>query len=121
MALHDLGLPDHRPGHEGGRRPHRRARPEQRDIDEWGLHLYYNDESLVSRRGLNSRGYPRRDPANAFAADYAYTRGTLPQADDLFSRSSLLAIPPSLSEAAADRIVDAYRDAARRYGLEVRS
>ena len=62
----------------------------------------------MSRRGLNSRGYPRRDPANAFAADYAYTRGTLPQADDLFSRSSLLAIPPSPSEAAADRIVDAY-------------
>ena len=75
----------------------------------------------MSRRGLNSRGYPRRDPANAFAADYAYTRGTLPQADDLFSRSSLLAIPPSLSEGAADRIVDAYRDAASRYGLEVKS
>jgi len=90
-------------------------------LEEWGLHLYYNNESLVNRRGMNSRGYPWRDPANAFAADYAYTRGTLPQADDLFSRSSLLAIPPSLSEGAADRIVDAYRDAASRYGLEVKS
>lgn len=90
-------------------------------LEEWGLHLYYNNESLVNRRGMNSRGYPWRDPANAFATDYAYTRGTLPQADDLFSRSSLLAIPPSLSEAAADRIVDAYRDAASRYGLEVKS
>lgn len=90
-------------------------------LEEWGLHLYYNNESLVNRRGMNSRGYPWRDPANAFATDYGYTRGTLPQADDLFSRSSLLAIPPSLSEGAADRIVDAYRDAARRYGLEVKS
>ena len=90
-------------------------------LEEWGLHLYYNNESLVNRRGLNSRGYPWRDPANAFAADYAYARGTLPQADELFSRSSLLAIPPSLSEDAADRIVDVYRDAARRHGLAVGS
>jgi dTDP-4-amino-4,6-dideoxygalactose transaminase len=86
-------------------------------FDEWGLHLYYNNESLVNRRGLNSRGYPWRDPANAFAADYAYARGALPQADDLFSRSSLLAIPPCLTEDAADRVVEAYRAAARAHGL----
>jgi dTDP-4-amino-4,6-dideoxygalactose transaminase len=86
-------------------------------LHEWGLHLYYNNQSLVHRRGVNSRGYPWTDPANAFAADYAYGLGTLPQADDLFARSSLLAIPPSLTEDAADRIVEAFQACARRLGL----
>ena len=84
---------------------------------EWGLHLYYNNVSLVAKRGTNSRGYPWTDPANAFASAYAYGKGSLPRADDLFARSHLLAVPPSLSEAEADAIVEVFEVEARRLGL----
>ncbi len=84
---------------------------------EWGLHLYYHNLSLVAKRGTNARGYPWADPANAFAQDYEYGKGSLPQADDLFARSSLLAVPPSLSEDAADRLVDIFTEQARSLGL----
>lgn len=88
---------------------------------EWGLHLYYNNASLVHRRGTNSRGYPWSDPANAFAAEYRYDRGTLRQADELFARSSLLAVPPAMSEETAASIIDIFHHCARARGLAVNS
>lgn len=88
-------------------------------FDEWGLHLYYNNPSLVEKRGLTSRGYPWTDPANAFAEAYGYGRGTLPRADDLFARSSLLAVPPKMSLEDADAVVDIYHRCARDLGLRV--
>lgn len=75
---------------------------------EWGLHLYDQNTSLVAKRGVNSRGYPWADPANAFALDYDYGKGALPLTDDLFARSSLLAVPPILSDQAIAEIVRLY-------------
>ncbi len=86
-------------------------------MTDWGLHLYYNNASLVNRRGTNSAGRPWTDPANAFAADYTYGKGTLRQADDLFSRSSLLSVPPVLSAETCDRVVAIFRQAAADLGL----
>ncbi|MEX2541993.1 MAG: aminotransferase class I/II-fold pyridoxal phosphate-dependent enzyme [Trueperaceae bacterium] len=88
-------------------------------FNEWGLHLYYNNASLVHRRGVNSRGYPWADPANAFAAHYSYRKGELPRADDLFARSSLLAVPPAMSDDEVEAIVEIYHECARDQGLEV--
>jgi dTDP-4-amino-4,6-dideoxygalactose transaminase len=87
---------------------------------EWGLHLYSNNASLVHKRGVNARGYPWTDPANGFAADYDYGPGLLPTADDLFSRSSLLAVPPALEDDALDDVVRAFHDCARDLGLRLR-
>ena len=88
-------------------------------FEEWGLHLNYNNASLVHKRGVNSAGYPWADPANDFARDYAYGPGTLPVADDLFARSSILAVPPALSDDAVERIVELYHDCARQRGMDV--
>lgn len=85
-------------------------------MEDWGLHLYYNNRNLVQRVGTNPRGYPWTDSANAFANDYEYGKGALPRADDLFSRSSLIAVSPALTDDAIDRIVDAYYHAARDLG-----
>jgi dTDP-4-amino-4,6-dideoxygalactose transaminase len=85
-------------------------------FDEWGLHLYHHNVSLVAKRGTNTRGYPWTDPANAFADAYAYGPGSLARADDLFARSSLLAVPPSLADDQADAVVEAFAEAARRLG-----
>ena len=86
-------------------------------MDEWGLHLYYNNVSLTEKRGVNAAGRPWTDPLNAFAADYSYGKGTLPQTDDLFARTSLLEVPPVLDQATADRIIEIFKTTARELGL----
>ncbi len=86
-------------------------------MTEWGLHLYYNNVSLTQKRGVNSAGRPWSDPANTFAADYTYTRGALPQADDLFGRTSLLSVPPALTDEACDLLIGLFRQAAADLGL----
>jgi len=73
-------------------------------MTEWGLHIYYNNASLVGKRSLNAVGRPWTDPLNAFATHYEYSKGTLPVLDDLIDRSSLLSIPPVLSQHAIDTI-----------------
>jgi 8-amino-3,8-dideoxy-alpha-D-manno-octulosonate transaminase len=78
----------------------------------WGLHVYYNNTSLVRRRSLSAAGRPWTDPLNAFAARYEYGKGSLPVLDDLLERSSLLAIPPVLTDEAIARIAAAFQQAA---------
>jgi 8-amino-3,8-dideoxy-alpha-D-manno-octulosonate transaminase len=82
-----------------------------------GLHLYYNNLSLVNKRGVNSAGRPWTDPINAFAADYTYDKGTLPVADDLFGRTSLLSVPPNMTEEACDQIIAVFQQCAVDLGL----
>jgi 8-amino-3,8-dideoxy-alpha-D-manno-octulosonate transaminase len=83
----------------------------------WGIHLYYHNVALVEKRPLNSAGRPWSDPLNAFAADYQYGRGTLPQADDLFDRSSILMLAPTMTDETCDRIIEIYRKCAQELGL----
>ena len=73
-------------------------------MTDWGLHIYYNNLSLVEKRSLSAAGRPWTDSLNAFAANYEYKKGTLPVLDDLIERSSLLSIPPLLSIEAIDTI-----------------
>ncbi len=81
-------------------------------MTEWGLHIYYNNASLVERRSLSAAGRPWSDPLNAFSANYDYGKGALPVIDDLLDRSSLLAIPPVLSDEAIERIGAVFQQAA---------
>ncbi|RAI00663.1 DegT/DnrJ/EryC1/StrS aminotransferase [Acuticoccus sediminis] len=75
---------------------------------EFGLHWYYNIPSLVQKRSNSRDGFPWTHPANAFASDYAYGRGTLPVADDLSDRAMILSIASNLSAADVDDIVTAF-------------
>lgn len=81
-------------------------------MTDWGLHIYFNIPSLVNKASLSSAGRPWSDPLNAFAAHYEYGKGALPVLDDLVERSSLLSIPPVLSEAAIDHIANEFTKAA---------
>lgn len=80
-----------------------------------GMHIYYNIPSLVRKKGVDSTDRPWTDPLNEFAEDYSYHKGTCPVEDDLVSRSSLLAIPPTLTDEACDRIVKEFQKAAKKY------
>jgi 8-amino-3,8-dideoxy-alpha-D-manno-octulosonate transaminase len=76
-------------------------------MTEWGLHLYSNIVSLVKRASVDRSGFPWTLPENLGAAA-RYEKGTCPQADDLFERSILLAIPSCLREQDEDDIIQAF-------------
>jgi len=77
-------------------------------LDDWGLHIYYHNNSLVHKRGINSKGRPWTDPLNDFAKDYQYAKGSLPVTDDLVNRSILITCPPMLTQENADKIIEIY-------------
>jgi 8-amino-3,8-dideoxy-alpha-D-manno-octulosonate transaminase len=85
---------------------------------DWGLHIYYNNVSLIEKRGVNSAGRPWSDPLNEFAKDIDYHKGTLPQMDDLIERSILITVPPSMTEETANRIIDIYHECAAELGMK---
>ena len=83
-------------------------------LNQWGIHIYYGNLSLVQKRGINRTGRPWTDPLNQFAADYSYARGALPQSDDLFDRSSTLLLTPAMTDELCDRVIDIFRQCALR-------
>jgi dTDP-4-amino-4,6-dideoxygalactose transaminase len=74
---------------------------------DWGLHLYYNILSLVYRTSNDRSGFPWNLAENKHSAP-RYEKGTCPQADDLFERSLLLAIPSCLSPQDESDIITAF-------------
>lgn len=82
-------------------------------MENWGLHWHWNNTSLVNRASQSSSGWPWTDPANAFATQYDYSRGALPNCDDLASRSILLAIASCLTKDDERDIIDAFKKVAQ--------
>jgi dTDP-4-amino-4,6-dideoxygalactose transaminase len=79
---------------------------------EWGLHLYYNNKSLVNRRSLYSSGWPWTSSENEFSKNHNYEKGELPVCDDLFERSLLLKVSSALTDRDQDDIISAFRKVA---------
>jgi len=76
-------------------------------LTEWGLHLYYNNLSLINRASVDGKGFPWNLPANSEApADYG--KGLCPVADSLFERTLLVAIPSCLTARDEDDIIAAF-------------
>jgi dTDP-4-amino-4,6-dideoxygalactose transaminase len=76
-------------------------------MTSWGLHLYYNIPSLVQKTGVDKRNSPWSLAENKDSrTDYA--KGTCPQADSLFERTNLLAIPSNLTTKDEDDIIAAF-------------
>ena len=76
-------------------------------MTDWGLHLYYNNISLVKRTSVDKRGFPWRLAENA-GLERSYDKGTCPVADSLFERSILLPIPSCLTAEDEDDIIRAF-------------
>lgn len=77
-------------------------------MTDWGLHLYYNIVSLVSRRSVDDHGFPWNLSENA-GSEMRYQKGACPKADDLFERSIIMSIPSCLKAQDEDDIVHAFR------------
>ncbi len=79
-------------------------------MTEWGLHLYYNNLSLVNQSSVDPRGAPWRLAENLPSAERRnYAKGACPVADDLFEGSILLPIPSCLTREDEDDIIGAFR------------
>ncbi|HLH34273.1 MAG TPA: DegT/DnrJ/EryC1/StrS family aminotransferase [Alloacidobacterium sp.] len=76
-------------------------------MSDWGMHLYYNIASLVQRTSVDGKGFPWKLSENS-GSTARYEKGTCPVADSLFERSTLLAIPSSLSERDEEDIIQAF-------------
>lgn len=76
-------------------------------MTEWGLHLYYNNISLLRRTSIDGKGFPWNLPANS-ESSVEYAKGLCPVADSLFERSILLPIPSCLTNRDEDDIIAAF-------------
>ncbi|UWZ85826.1 DegT/DnrJ/EryC1/StrS family aminotransferase [Occallatibacter riparius] len=77
-------------------------------MTEWGLHIYYNIPSLVLKTSIDKNNFPWGLSENR-ECRAEYGKGTCPQADSLFERTILIAIPSCLSPQDEDDIVGAFR------------
>jgi 8-amino-3,8-dideoxy-alpha-D-manno-octulosonate transaminase len=82
--------------------------------EQFGLHWYYNNVSLVNRASISRDGWPWTHPANAFALDYNYNRGALPKCDELSERGCLLSIASKLTAKDVADIVAAVKKVAAK-------
>jgi 8-amino-3,8-dideoxy-alpha-D-manno-octulosonate transaminase len=82
-------------------------------LKDWGLHWYSNIPSLVHKRANSRDGFPWTHPANAFALEYTYGKGSLPTCDDYQARGALLTIASTLSEQDITDISTAIKKVAR--------
>ena len=76
-------------------------------MTEWGLHLYYNNVSLVNQGSVDGHGFPWKLAENAGLGG-GYGKGTSPKADSLFERSILLPIPSCLTRRDEDDVIHAF-------------
>ena len=81
-------------------------------FQEWGLHLYYNNKSLVNKKSVHPGGWPWTQQENSFSNDYQYGQGTLPVCDDYFSRSALFKVSPALTDKDVEDVITAHKKAA---------
>jgi dTDP-4-amino-4,6-dideoxygalactose transaminase len=76
-------------------------------MTDWGLHLYYNNVSLVQRTSADRGGFPWKLSENA-GLERKYSKGACPVADSLFERSILLPIPSCLADQDEREIIQAF-------------
>lgn len=73
-------------------------------LTDYGLHIYFNINSLVKKIPLSSAGNPWSLPQNS-DSKVTYDKGTCPQSDSLFDRSVIITIPSKLSRDQEEQMV----------------
>ena len=76
-------------------------------MTDWGLHLYFNNVSLVNKTSVDARGFPWKLAENQSLGG-TYAKGACPKADSLFERSILIAIPSCLTRKDEDEMIRAF-------------
>lgn len=76
-------------------------------MTDWGLHIYYNIPSLVLKTSIDKGNFPWGLAENRDSVA-EYGKGTCPQADSLFERTNLIAIPSCLTKQDEQDIIAAF-------------
>ena len=76
-------------------------------MTDWGLHIYYNIPSLVLKTSIDKGNFPWGLAENRDSIA-EYGKGTCPQADSLFERTNLIAIPSCLTSQDEQDIIAAF-------------
>ncbi|MFH0911756.1 MAG: DegT/DnrJ/EryC1/StrS family aminotransferase [Planctomycetota bacterium] len=79
-------------------------------MEEWGLHIYYNNPSLVHRRSNSPKSV--WDLVENAQSQASYGKGTCPSLDDLVSRTILLCVASNLTKRDVDDIIVAMKKVA---------
>lgn len=77
-------------------------------LENTGLHIYYKCENLVNKLPALPDGFPWNHPLNKDIKT-KYTKGTLPQTDDILGRSVGTILPGVLTAAQADAISEGFQ------------
>ena len=77
-------------------------------MEQWGLHIYYNNPSLVNKRASMGRYSVWELSENSFARDYSYQKGTLPKLDAYVKQTVFFCIASKLTEVQKDVIRNAF-------------
>jgi dTDP-4-amino-4,6-dideoxygalactose transaminase len=85
-------------------------------MTDWGLHIYSNIVSLVTKTSTDGKGFPWSLAENR-ESKASYAKGTCPFADSLFERSILLTIPSCLTQEDEGDILHAFRKVLTRSEL----
>ncbi len=87
-------------------------------MTDWGLHLYNNIVSLVTKRSVDRLGFPWTLTENK-GSEMRYEKGTCPVADSLFERSIIMSIPSCLSTEDEADIICAFKKVLNHYFVKV--
>lgn len=77
-------------------------------LGDVNFYWYYNTPSLVHKSSNSADGFPWTHPLNTFAKELSYSKGSLPNCDDLAHRSLKLAIASNLTPQDEEDIVNAF-------------
>jgi dTDP-4-amino-4,6-dideoxygalactose transaminase len=77
-------------------------------MTDWGLHIYFNNVSLLKKTSIDGKGFPWNLEQNRDSKT-EYAKGACPVADGLFERSILFTIPSNLTTADEDDLIRAFR------------
>ena len=83
-------------------------------MTDWGLHIYHNIVSLVSKRSVDKAGFPWNLVENA-GSEKRYEKGTCPVADRLFERSIIMSIPSCLTPEDEADVIKAFAKVMSHY------
>jgi len=84
-------------------------------LTDYGLHLYYQNSSLVKKRSICGHHSVWQRVENEFARDYSYAKGALPVLDSFVSRTLLFATPVGLSIKEQEDLQFVFRSACDRW------
>lgn len=77
-------------------------------MTDWGLHIYYNIPSLVLKTSIDKSNFPWGLAENR-ESRAEYNKGTCPNADSLFEKTILIAIPSCLTPQDEEDVVAAFQ------------